>query len=87
MGFSVHRCVMETWHVKCSNNSKQALLAFCDSKAMWQQEQFIITIHVQRYMTTIGSRPYPQSVGVRRKREDAKWISGSTHTVTDSASV
>ena len=31
VGFSVHKCVMETWHAQCSKDSKQP---------MWQQEHF-----------------------------------------------
>ena len=26
--FSVHECVMETWHVQCSKNSKHTFFAF-----------------------------------------------------------
>ena len=44
---------------------------------MWQQEHFN---HL--YMTTGGSMPYFQSVGVRCKLDDVKLISGSMQWLT-----
>ena len=72
VGFSVHKCVLETWHMQCSKDSKNiGIQSSCGNK------NILFTImcngrglHDHRIATS-------RSVGVRCKREDVKLISGS----------
>ena len=87
MGFSLHKCVMETCHVQCSNRIIfDPLLVntadiYCHPKRMRQQEN--CNHYGTLYMATGGSMPYSQSVGVRCNLEDVKLIRGSIQTSSD----
>ena len=76
VGFSVHKCVMETWHVQCNKDSKHiGIQSPCVSK------NILITIRcngTRPPAAVVGRIPTSRSVGVRCKREDVKLICGST---------